>query len=347
MKTPGSADLPPGQTWTKKFPVVGEQSPPAEALDLDRWTLEIRGRVTRPLTLTYREMMAIPPRERITDIHCVTGWSHRQMRLGGFPLALLLERSGVEPAARYVRFEACSERQHDTSLPLDTALEDTWLVHSRDGRALEPEHGFPLRTVTPSRYFYKSLKWVRRIELLAEDRLGFWERDSSYHNHGDPWPGNQRFTTGSLKPHQVERFRSAESFGPWRGPKKTLLGLTLADWRPATRDLHGLQLKNCDLRGADLSQADLHGANLSLSDLRGADLRGADLREADLEGANFSGADLRGADLSDTLLSATRFFESVDGKHLEARVEELRWSGARGLLESQEDFLRRAGSAAP
>jgi hypothetical protein len=191
--------------------------------------------------------------------------------------------------------------------------------------------------VTPSRYFYKSLKWVHRIELLAEDRLGYWERESSYHNVADPWPGDQRFVSGSHHPDFLMRFREAESYVPYRGPRKVMVGADLRGWEPETRELGDLHLKNCDLRKARLAGADLRGANLSLSDLRGADLKGADLRGADLEGANFVGADLRGADLRDTFLSASKFIEKGEEG---ARVDGLRWEGAKGLLEDQEAYLK-------
>ncbi len=330
--------LPPGQAKTGKFPVVGENDPAPAALDLAGWRLEVAGLVERPLSWTHAELMALPQRERRVDIHCVTGWSQFEMVFTGVPLAEVLAYSQPLESAAFVSFEAYSDRRHDTSLPLALALEDTWLVHSRDGLPLAPEHGWPLRTLTPSRYFYKSLKWLHRIELLAEDKLGYWERESAYHNVGDPWRGDQRFTTGSLKPAEAERFREAESFRPWRG--KVLLGLDLRGWRPKGDDLAGLQLKNCDLRGADFAGKNLEGANFSLSDLRGADLRQARCAGADLEGANFAGADLRGADLSRTALSATRFFENVDGYRQEAQVEGMSWEGASGLLEDQEAFLR-------
>lgn len=336
-----SADprLPPGQAKTAKFPVVGEKEPAPAALDLAAWRLEVAGLVEEPRQWTYGQLLALPQRERRVDIHCVTGWSQFEMVFGGLPLADLLAFSRPRPEAAYVSFEAYSDRRHDTTLPLALALEDTWLVHSQAGQPLAPEHGWPLRTLTPSRYFYKSLKWLHRVELLAEDRLGYWERESAYHNVGDPWRGDQRFTTGSLKPAEAERFKVAENFRPWRG--KVLLGLDLRGWQPRSRDLAGLQLKNCDLREARLAGASLEIANLSLTDLRGADLRGANLAGADVEGATFAGADLRGADLRGTALSATRFFEEdEDGARREARVAGMTWDGGTGLLEDQEAFLR-------
>jgi hypothetical protein len=337
-----TARLPPGQTLTRKFPVVGERAPAPDALDLGSWRLEIDGLVARPFGLTWSEYLGLPHRTRNCDLHCVTGWSRFDVETRGVPLALLLDRAAPLPGARFARFEAASERRHDTSLPLDVARADVWLVHEIDGRPLAVEHGFPLRTVAPARYFYKSLKWLRRIELLGDDRLGFWERESAYHNVGDPWPGDQRFSTGSVDPNELARFRVATDFGPWRAPRTVLLGVDLRGWRPATPRLAGLRIKNSDLRGAELGGCDLAGANLSLSDLRGARLAGARLTGADLEGANLAGADLTGADFAGASLSATRFFEP-GGSGPEARVEGLRLAGAGGLLEDQEAWLAARG----
>jgi len=317
--------------------VVGESAPPPEALDLDRWRLTIEGAVHQPIELGYDELLDRPQHDLTFDVHCVTGWSRRATTFTGLPLAEVVDLAGgPRPDARFVRFEAFSARGHDTSLPLPRALAECWLVHSVDGRALEPAHGWPLRVVTPSRYFYKSLKWVRRIDVLVDDRLGYWERESAYHNGADPWPGDQRFTTGSLRPAQAAAFRGATRFDRYRG--RVLIGLDLRAWRPSSADLRRLQLKGCDLRDARLAQADLREANISLSDLRGADLSGADLRDADVEGADLRGADLRGADLRGAAASATRL--------VGARVERLRWAGVSGLLEDEEAWLaERAPSA--
>ncbi|MCA9539463.1 MAG: pentapeptide repeat-containing protein [Myxococcales bacterium] len=194
-----------------------------------------------------------------------------------------------------------------------------------------------MRVVTPGRYFYKSLKWVARVELLTEDRLGYWERTDGYHNHADPWPGDERYVSGSLDAAELTRFREATDHERWRG--RTLRSLDLRRWKPRVSTLGALQLKNCDLRGADLRGADLRGANLTLSDLRGADLRDADLRDADLEGARFAGADLRGARLDNAALTATCFFDDQQ----EARVDGLATGGATGLLEDQQAWLKARG----
>jgi hypothetical protein len=317
--------------------VVGESVPPPEALDLDCWRLTVDGAVDHPIELGYEELLARPQRDLTFDVHCVTGWSRRATSFTGLPLAEVVALAGgPRPEARFVRFEAFSARAHDTSLPLPRALAECWLVHTADGRPLEAAHGWPLRVVTPSRYFYKSLKWVRRVELLVDDRLGYWERESAYHNGADPWPGDQRFTSGSLRPAQAAAFRAATSFERYRG--RVLIGLDLRAWRPSSGDLRRLQLKGCDLRDARLAGADLREANLSLSDLRGADLHGADLRGADVEGADLRGADLRAADLRGAAASATRL--------VGARVSGLRWDGLSGLLEDEEAWLVAQSSPA-
>ena len=60
------------------------------------------------------------------------------------------------------------------------------IAYEADGAPLTPDHGWPLRLVVPSRYFWKSAKWLRGIELRSADQPGFWER-YGYHNDADPW----------------------------------------------------------------------------------------------------------------------------------------------------------------
>ncbi len=325
--------LPPDQQATRKLPIVGEKAPLPEALDLDRWSLTIDGAVERPRNLTWADYRALPSRDLRMDIHCVTRWSRRQTVFTGLPLAELLADVGVRPDAVSVRFVAWSARDHDTSLPLDVALKQTWLAHAADGAPLEPAHGGPLRTVTVGRYFYKSLKWLRRIELCAEHRLGYWERTDGYHDTADPWPGDQRYIGGSLKPAELETLRRGAKLARWR--RQTVRSADLRGWDPIDRAPGAIKLKNCDLRDARLAGADLRGANLTLSDLRGADLRRANLRGADLEGARLAGADLRGADLTGAALTASTLFEG----ELAARVEGADFTAVSGLLEAQRRWL--------
>ncbi len=328
-----SSALPPGQIETRRFPVVGERVPSADLSDPAQWAVEITGLVERPFEIGLDAFLDRANVTLTSDIHCVTSWSRLAMDWIGLPVRDLLDEAGLSDGAAFVSFESFSERAHHTSLPLDVVLESSWLMHTAGGQPLSVDHGGPVRVFTQGRYFYKSLKWVKRIVVLAEDRPGWWETDSSYHNNADPIPGNERFTTGSIRPDQLERFLKAGSYEKYRG--RVMVGLDLRSWSPATRDLRRLYLKNCDLSRVDLSGADMRESNLSLSDLRRVNLRGADLSGSDLEGANFAGADLRDADLSGTALSATRFEEAGLGADLTGA----RFDGSWGLTESQEEYL--------
>ncbi|MBM3683383.1 MAG: hypothetical protein FJW83_02405 [Actinobacteria bacterium] len=326
--------VPPGQRLTRRFPVTGEDGPGVGDLDRSTFRLDLVGLLRAPTALRFDDLVALGPRTLRADIHCVTGWSRLACTFTGVPLReVLAAAGGTGPGARFVRFEATSARAHDTSLPLDVAVDDAWVVWDAGGEPLDVAHGGPVRIVTPSRYFSKSCKWVRLVEVLAEDRLGYWERTSGYHNDADPWPGDRRFVSGSVRPEQLARFLAATEHDKYRD--RPLIGVDLRAWTPVALgcvDLRSLALKGCDLRGVDLTGVDLRGANLSLSDLRGARLVGADLSGADVEGADFEGADLTDANLSGAACAAT----NVVG----ATVTGLRWAGAAGLLEDSEAWLR-------
>ena len=64
--------------------------------------------------------------------------------------------------------------------------DDVLLAYKYDGKFLEPDHGFPVRTLVPKRYFWKSAKFLRGLEFSPVDKPGFWEVNG-YHNNGDPW----------------------------------------------------------------------------------------------------------------------------------------------------------------
>ena len=180
--------LPPGQYLTDRFPVLHVGDVPS--YDLAAWDLQVGGLVRTPLRLTFEELRALPATEVVTDIHCVTKWSKFDTRWRGVRVRDLLERAGPEPAARHV--VAHAEYGYTANLPLEDVLGDHALVaYEYEGEPLEGEHGFPVRLVVPHLYFWKSVKWLRGLELVAEDQPGFWERNG-YHNHGDPFR-EQRF----------------------------------------------------------------------------------------------------------------------------------------------------------
>ena len=177
------ARLPPGQYFTEKWPVLHAGEIPD--VDVDAWTLEIGGEVEQPLSLGFDALKELPATEVTTDIHCVTRWSRFDARFKGVHWRELARLCEPKPTANFAIAHA--EAGFTANVPL-AALEDpnALIAYEADGEALTPEHGGPVRLVIPTKYFWKSAKWLTGIELSSIDRPGFWER-YGYHNDADFW----------------------------------------------------------------------------------------------------------------------------------------------------------------
>lgn len=342
-QSPLGLPLPPGQQLAApgRWPQVGERTPREDA---SPWTVSIGGLVARPITFSLAELNALPQLKRSIDIHCVTRWSKLGVQFIGVLLADLLALAGPRDSARFVSFVARSSRAHSTSLVLADAIELGALVAlSCDGAPLPLEHGGPVRVVVPGRYFYKSIKWLERIDLLADDRLGYWEAETGYHNVADPWR-EERFIAAGISRHELQKLLASRD---WSG--REVLGVEARGLDLAGLVARGALLRNAHFEGARLSSAVFDGANLSNAHFAGADLRGASFRDADAEGSDFSGADLRGADFRGASLLGTTFFDSDslggDVPSLTARVDRTTKFDATALAElapPQADFIRAA-----
>jgi DMSO/TMAO reductase YedYZ molybdopterin-dependent catalytic subunit len=175
--------VPPGQVVTEKFPILSITAPPR--WDPRTWRFRVTGLVAHPYELTWQEFTALPTVELLADFHCVTGWSKLGVFWEGVPARLLIERARPLPQAKAVML-SCLDG-YTTNLMLDALLsEDVIFAYRLDGEPLPPDHGGPLRLIVPQRYAWKSAKFVTAMELLPEDKLGFWER-RGYHREGDPW----------------------------------------------------------------------------------------------------------------------------------------------------------------
>jgi DMSO/TMAO reductase YedYZ molybdopterin-dependent catalytic subunit len=177
------ARLPPGQYYTEKWPVLHAGEVPD--VDIATWTLELSGEVEQPVTLSFEELTALPATEVTTDIHCVTRWSRFDAHFKGVHWRELAKLCRPKPSAHFVIAHA--EHGFTANVPLE-ALEDehALIVYAADGEPLTPDHGYPVRLFIPTKYFWKSAKWLRGIELSAVDKRGFWER-YGYHNNADFW----------------------------------------------------------------------------------------------------------------------------------------------------------------
>lgn len=179
----GAERLPPGQRLVRDWPVLDLGLQPA--VPLERWRLIVDGLVENPLNWTWNDFLDQPQAEYVSDIHCVTAWSRYDNRWAGVSAAHLLAAVRPKPEARHVVFH--SYDGYTTNVALDVfAAPDVLLAHSWEGAPLSRAHGGPVRVVIPQFYFWKSAKWLMRIEFVTADRPGFWET-RGYHNVGDPW----------------------------------------------------------------------------------------------------------------------------------------------------------------
>jgi DMSO/TMAO reductase YedYZ molybdopterin-dependent catalytic subunit len=177
--------IPPGQTLA-----VGDRWPllhfgPVPKIDLATWDLRIFGEVEEALRFDYGEVRALPAKDVTADIHCVTGWSRLGDRWTGVAIHEILRLARPKPEAHYV--VAHCEYGYTTSVPLSVLDDDDVLLcYAWNGEDLSLEHGWPLRLLVPKKYFWKSAKWLRGLEFLPKNRLGFWEQ-RGYHDEADPW----------------------------------------------------------------------------------------------------------------------------------------------------------------
>lgn len=177
--------LPPGQSRTKKWPVLDASGPPV--IDLARWRFRIGGLVGKDVGWNWEEFVNLPRLKVFSDFHCVTRWSRLGNLWEGVSTRDLLGLAGgAAPDARFVMVHGY-DRGFTTNLPLEDFLaEDALVAILHDGEPITTEHGGPARLIVPRLYAWKSAKWVSGVELMEEDRAGFWEANG-YHMRGDPW----------------------------------------------------------------------------------------------------------------------------------------------------------------
>ena len=175
--------VPPGQRIVRGWPVLHEGTIPR--FDEASWSFTVDGACEDELSLGYSVLQELGPLEMRSDFHCVTGWSKLDNHWRGVRSKELLARAVPNADATHVLVHA--EQGYTANVPLDVLQEDeAMLAWGHNGRQLAPKHGWPLRLVVPRLYGWKSVKWVRRFELLTADKRGFWEV-RGYHNRADPW----------------------------------------------------------------------------------------------------------------------------------------------------------------
>ena len=186
--------LPPGQALTQKFPVL--HYGPVPPFSPTTWDFRVWGEVLEPVVWTWAEFQQLPRTKISMDIHCVTRWSKFDTTWEGVSVRQLIEQKLITPlpSAKFVLQHA--EYGFTVNLPVEVMLQDNFLLATHfNGEPITPDHGYPLRGVIgniPGRsdltvpYFWKGAKWLRGLEFMSLDRLGFWEQ-AGYHNRADVW----------------------------------------------------------------------------------------------------------------------------------------------------------------
>src|SRR3989304_5198583 len=193
--------LPPGQSLTLKFPVL--HYGPVPPFDPTTWDFRVWGEVDQDKPWNWDEFQKLPRAKVQMDIHCVTRWSKFDTTWEGAPVGALV-REGIihlKPTAKYV-MQHC-EYGFTVNIPLEVALAENFLLATHfNGEPITPDHGYPVRGVVgylPGQpdlqppHFWKGGKWLRALEFMSQDRLGFWEQ-AGYHNEADIWR-EQRMTS--------------------------------------------------------------------------------------------------------------------------------------------------------
>lgn len=185
----GMPQVPVGQTVTRKWPVLDLGYHPD--VGLDRWRLTVDGEVENPVVLRWDDFMALPQTDDVSDFHCVTTWSKLDMAWRGVRLLDLAALVMPKPTATHLLCYGYDT--YTTNLALEEALKpDVLLVHTVEGQPLPKEHGGPVRMITPQLYAWKGAKWIKRIQFLPQNQLGFWE-ERGYSNTAYPWR-NDRYS---------------------------------------------------------------------------------------------------------------------------------------------------------
>jgi DMSO/TMAO reductase YedYZ molybdopterin-dependent catalytic subunit len=177
--------IPPGQSRTKKWPVLDASGAPR--IDMAKWRFQMAGLLGQEISWSWDEFQKLPRIRVFADFHCVTRWSRLGNVWEGVSTRHLVELAGgIQPQCQYVMAYGY-DHGWTTNLPLQEFLsEDALVAFTHDGEPISDEHGGPARLIVPQLYAWKSAKWIAGIEFMDKDRAGFWEKNG-YHMNGDPW----------------------------------------------------------------------------------------------------------------------------------------------------------------
>lgn len=180
-KEPDNPKLPPGQRHAVRFPVMTYG--PTPRIPKEEAELRVFGLVEEKI-FSWQELMALPQTTERRDFHCVTHWSKLDVGWSGILTVELMHALEPSPEASHVMLHCHGGYTTNLSLE-DFVAEGCMLAHQLEGEDIPVDHGGPLRAIIPHLYGWKSAKWLSGIELMDQNRPGFWEKNG-YHMRGDP-----------------------------------------------------------------------------------------------------------------------------------------------------------------
>ena len=145
------------------------------SFDPATWRLNVGGLVEEELVLSHRELLALPRVTQVSDFHCVTGWTVKDVHWTGVRITDIFAKVKPTPEANGLQFVSAEKPYLDYLTMEQALLHDVMLAYAMNGEPLAREHGAPLRLVIPEMYGYKNVKWVAEINLVPQAELGYWE----------------------------------------------------------------------------------------------------------------------------------------------------------------------------
>src|SRR5207244_5177409 len=147
--------IPPGQSRTKKWPVLDAHGAPE--IDLATWKFEVDGLVERALRFSLDEFIQLPAVKVYADCQCVTRWSRLDNVWTGVSAREIAKLAGVKPEAKFV-LALAYDYGWTTNVPIEYFLrEDSLFAFMHDGAPIPPEHGGPVRLIILQIYVWKSV----------------------------------------------------------------------------------------------------------------------------------------------------------------------------------------------
>ncbi|KRG69022.1 sulfite oxidase-like oxidoreductase [Pseudoxanthomonas dokdonensis] len=175
--------LPPGQSLVSGFPVLS--AGPTPVVDLNHWKLELKHGPRLLASWDWQQFNALPQTRQTVDIHCVTTWSKFDTVWQGVLIEDLLSAAGIEAPSKHLLAHCFDDYSTNVRLA-DLQTGKAMVATHYDDQPLTAEHGGPARLLVPHLYFWKSAKWLNKLQFVQIETAGFWEL-RGYHLRGDPF----------------------------------------------------------------------------------------------------------------------------------------------------------------